>query len=111
MEGKKEEDVAREMGVEVNEEGEVVDKRELLRAGLNAEGATAARKVKKVDKMGGEGGKGRGTSSREKESRDLEEMLLGKHGLSSDEDEGGGVASVSKLRKCEDELLAGFGSP
>ena len=107
--GKGEEEVARELGVEVNEEGEVVDKRELLKAGLNAEGA-AAKKVKKSDAERRGGGFGKG--GREKESRDLEDMLLGKHGLSDDEEEGGGAdARASKSRRLEDELLAGFGSP
>ena len=120
-EKKSKEENAREMGVVVNEEGEVVDKRELLKAGLNAEGpARVKRNTESTTKAKGGGGGGgrRGESVRERESRELEEQLLGKHGLSDDDhdDDGhsGGPADAtraSKSRRMEDELMAGLESP
>ena len=104
---KSEAEVARENGVTVNEEGEVVDKRELLKAGLNA--GTAA-KVKKPVSKPQDGGR-RAETQRERETREFEEQLLGKHGISSDEEDGEGDARASKSRRMEDELLRGLEGP
>ena len=100
-------EVVREKGVTVNEEGEVVDKRELLKAGLNA--GSAAKVEKPSVKPGG--GARRRETHRERETREFEEQLLGKHGISSDEEDGGGDARANKSRRMEDELLKGLESP
>lgn len=108
---KSEAEIAREKGVAVNEEGEVVDKRDLLKAGLNA--GNAAKVKKPIIKPGG--GTRKGETQRERETREFEEQLLGKHGYSSDEDDDGGGggedARARKSRKMEDELLKGLQSP
>lgn len=93
-EKKSEADLARETGAVVNEEGVVVDKRQLLSAGLNAsKSGTAAKRppdprnmgtqsARGPRKGGGGGGGGRETS-RERETRLFEEQLLGKSGSGS----------------------------
>ena len=118
---KSEVDMAKEKGLVVNEDGEIVDKRQLLSAGLNAaSGAARAKKVKPpparphTNAGGGSGG-------REGDSRAFEDQLLGKHAFDSDDDDdnddardgggGGGGGRAAKSRKMEDALLAGFGSP
>ena len=111
-EGKKEKnegDLAREMGATVNEDGDVVDKRQLLGAGLNAGQAPKARpapdprtKVRSTD-----GERRIGESARERESRLFEEQLLGKRSASPDDRDG----RAAKSRKIEDELLAAMDSP
>ena len=87
---KSEGELAKEKGALVNEDGIVVDKRQLLSAGLNASKSAAARVTKPPDprnKGMGRGreaeGKGRGCggeTSRERETRLFEEQLLGKSG-------------------------------
>ena len=106
---KSEVDLAREMGVTVNEDGDVVDKRQLLGAGLNAGQTPKARPAPDPRRSGkfGDGGRGRVESAREKESRLFEEQLLGKRSASPDDREG----RAAKSRKMEDELLAAMESP
>ena len=107
-EKKTEATIAKEKGVALNEEGEVVDKRELLKAGLNA---GSAAKVRKPTMKPGSGAR-EGETQRERETREFEEQVLGKHGLSSDDDEDSGQdARASKSRRMEEELLKGLGSP
>lgn len=109
--GKSEAELAKEKGAITNEEGQVVDKRQLLSAGLNAASAPKPKpppdpKSKGSGLGGGRGGK---QTARERETRNFEEQLLGKHGADDDssDDE---TARASKSRKLEDELL-GLGSP
>lgn len=106
---KTEADIAKEKGVALNEEGEVVDKRELLKAGLNA---GSAAKVQKATVKPGSGAR-EGETQRERETREFEEQLLGKHGLSSDDDDedSGQDARASKSRRMEEDLLKGLRSP
>lgn len=108
--GKSEADLAKEKGAIVNEEGQVVDKRQLLSAGLNAASAPAPKPKPKPSPKGSGHGGGRGSreSARERETRNFEEQLLGKHGADDSSDDEADRAS--KSRKLEDELL-GFGSP
>ena len=112
-EGKKEKsevEIAKEKGAFVNEEGQVVDKRQLLSAGLNAASAPKQKPPPDPRSKGSGPGGGRGgrTSARERETRNFEEQLLGKHGADDSSDDEADRAS--KSRKLEDELL-GFGSP
>ena len=108
--GKNEVDLAREKGVLVNEDGEVVDKRQLLGAGLNA--AAGGEKVRQVvdprDRYKGRE-RERGGRGREDESRRFEEQLLGKRSASP-EDHSRDIRAA-KSRKMEDELLAAMESP
>ena len=107
--GKSEAELAKEKGAVINEEGQVVDKRQLLSAGLNAASAPKPKLPPDPRSKGsGPAGGGRGrASAREQETRNFEEQLLGKHGVddSSDEER----SRASKSRKLEDELL-GYGS-
>ena len=84
---KSEAQLAEEKGAVVNEDGVVVDKRQLLSAGLNAsKSGTAAKRPfdpKNVRKETARDGAGRGgrhgrETSRERETRLFEEQLLGK---------------------------------
>ncbi len=107
---KSEAELAKEKGAVINEEGQVVDKRQLLSAGLNA---AAAPKPKpppdpRAKGSGPGGGRGGRESARERETRNFEEQLLGKHGADDSSDDEADRAA--KSRKLEDELL-GFGSP
>ena len=107
--GKKEKsevELAKEKGATVNEEGQVVDKRQLLNAGLNA---ASAPKPKAVPGPGNasRGSRGKETA-RERETRLFEEQLLGKRSASVDSDDEDSRAV--KSRKLEDELL-GLGTP
>ncbi len=136
---KSEADLAKETGAVVNEEGVVVDKRQLLSAGLNASksGTTAKRPSdprkllvpERAKRSGGRGG-GRETS-RERETRLFEEQLLGKSGSGSagketsrdretrlfEEqllgkramDDDSDDERAAKSRKLEDEILGKFG--
>ncbi|KAI4133343.1 MAG: hypothetical protein LQ338_000243 [Usnochroma carphineum] len=111
-EGKKEKseaELAREKGAVVNEEGQVVDKRQLLNAGLNAGAAPKARALPPArdSRDGGRGGR-RHDGHRERETRAFEEQFLGKREAESggDDDAGG---RASKSRKMEDEILASLG--
>ena len=112
-EGKKEKseaELAKEKGAIINEEGQVVDKRQLLSAGLNA--ASAPKPKAPPDPRSRGSGPGGGPSgresARERETRNFEDQLLGKHGADAISDDEADRAS--KSRKLEDELL-GFGSP
>ena len=109
--GKSEAELAKEKGAVMNEEGQVVDKRQLLSAGLNAASAPKPKPPPDPRSRGSGPGGGRGGRewARERETRNFEEQLLGKHGAdsSSSDDEAG---RASKSRKLEDELLA-YGSP
>ena len=112
-EGKKEKsevELAKEKGALVNEEGQVVDKRQLLSAGLNAASAPKPKPPPDPRSKGsGPGGvRGGRSSARERETRNFEEQLLGKHAADDSSDDEADRAS--KSRKLEDELL-GFGSP
>lgn len=113
-EGKKEKsevELAREKGAVVNEDGVVVDKRQLLSAGLNA-GAAAIPKQGPSPSTGEHASKtvqGQSKmSDRERETRTFEEQLLGKRGTSDGEDEGE-AARAAKSRKMEDEILGLIG--
>ena len=107
---KSEADLAREKGAVINEEGQVVDKRQLLSAGLNAASAPKPKPPPDPGSRGSGPGGGRGgrESARERETRNFEDQLLGKHGVDDSSDDEANRAS--KSRKLEDELL-GFGSP
>lgn len=112
-EGRKEKsevDLAREKGAVINEEGQVVDKRQLLSAGLNAASAPKPKPPPDPRSRGSGPGGGRGGRelARERETRNFEDQLLGKHGVDDSSDDEANRAS--KSRKLEDELL-GFGSP
>ncbi|KAG6999357.1 hypothetical protein G7Y79_00035g070290 [Physcia stellaris] len=109
---KSETELAKEKGAIINEEGEVVDRRELLNAGLNAASAPKpkattrspnAPKVPLSRPTGGNSG-----STRERDTRAFEDQLLGKRSFDSDESEGE-AARASKSRKMEDEILAMIG--
>ena len=106
-EEKSEADLAREKGALLNEEGEVVDKRQLLSAGLNPGGAAKAR-PKAVDPRD-RGRVGRGRDKRQDESKAFEDELLGLRSLSPQGD--GADSRAAKSRKMEDELLAAMDSP
>ena len=110
VDGKTEADLAKERGAMVNEDGEVVDKRELLSAGLNAAGGATRAKPRPRNKPPPPGSNVRGIGDRDQESRAFEDQLLGKHGASSDEDDEGVGGRAAKSRKLEDALLAGFDS-
>ncbi|KAL8646789.1 MAG: hypothetical protein Q9210_005933 [Variospora velana] len=103
---KREAELAREKGAVVNEEGQVVDKRQLLSAGLNAGTAPRARAPAPAkeswsrDKM-----KNSHDGHRGRETRAFQDQLPGKRGAESKgEDDTDGRAS--KSRKMEDEILA-----
>lgn len=111
---KSEAELAKETGAVVNEEGVVVDKRQLLSAGLNASksGTTAKRpsdprkllgpeRAKRSGGRGGGGGGGRETS-RERETRLFEEQLLGKSGSGS---AGKETSRDRETRLFEEQLL------
>ena len=108
--GKSEAELAKEKGAIMNEEGQVVDKRQLLSAGLNAASAPKPKPPPDPRSRGSGPGGGHGgrESGRERETRNFEEQLLGKHGADDSSDDEADRAS--KSRKLEDELL-GFGSP
>ncbi|KAL8723027.1 MAG: hypothetical protein Q9225_000569 [Loekoesia sp. 1 TL-2023] len=113
-EGKKQEkseaDLAREKGAVVNEEGQVVDKRQLLNAGLNAGAAPKARAAvpSARDSRVSEKGERRQDGSRGRETRAFEEQLLGKRRVETEEEDDAGDRA-SKSRKMEDEILASLG--
>ena len=108
--GKSEAELAKEKGAIINEEGQVVDKRQLLSAGLNAASAPKPKPAPGPRSRGPGPGGGHGSreSARERETRNFEEQLLGKHGADDSSDDE--AARASKSRKLEDELLR-FGSP
>lgn len=116
--GKSEADLAREKGAIINEDGQVVDKRQLLNAGLNASStprpppsqarreaaSSSGRSSRQATSSGGHGN--RNESARERETRLFEEQLLGKRGYEdedSDKDDAKGRAA--KSQRLEDEIL------
>lgn len=96
---KSETELAKQRGAMVNEDGQVVDKRQLLSAGLNAGAAPKARPAPPATSK-----KAPGESARARETRMFEDQLLGKHAASSDEDDDDDQRAA-KSRKLEDELL------
>ncbi|KAL8802042.1 MAG: hypothetical protein Q9182_004055 [Xanthomendoza sp. 2 TL-2023] len=107
---KSEAELAKEKGAVVNEEGQVVDKRLLLNAGLNAgaaakppRAAAPAQGVRDLNR----GGRAHG-EQRESETKAFENRLLGKRGTESRR-EGGGDDRASKSQKMEDKILASLG--
>ncbi|KAL8658435.1 MAG: hypothetical protein Q9226_001003 [Calogaya cf. arnoldii] len=106
---KSEVDIAKEKGAVVNEEGQVVDKRQLLNAGLNAGAATRARATAPMrDQKHGKDCKRRHGGDRASKTAAFEDQLLGKRGAETrgehdDEDR------ASKSKRMEDEILASLG--
>ncbi|KAL9598974.1 MAG: hypothetical protein Q9219_004157 [cf. Caloplaca sp. 3 TL-2023] len=105
-------ELAKEKGAVVNEEGQVVDKRQLLNAGLNAGSAPKA-KVNTLSERDSRGGrKERRTQgdTRGRQSQAFEDQLLGKRDADSggEEDNSAG-GRAAKSRKVEDEILASLG--
>ena len=114
--GKSETDLAREKGAVINEDGQVVDKRQLLNAGLNASSAPKPSSRAKAGsesrsaldpRTGMAGVRGHSKeSARERETRMFEEQLLGKRAFAEDEDEDDGEAArAAKSQRMEDEIL------
>lgn len=114
---KSEADLAREKGAIINDDGQIVDKRQLLNAGLNASstpkplsrakpGPESRSGVNSRMRMPGPHGNPK-ESARERETRMFEEQLLGKkRTFAEDEDEDDGEAArAAKSRKMEDEIL------
>ena len=104
---KSEADLAKEKGAIINEEGQVVDKRQLLSAGLNA-GAAPKAKAQPISRPNPSRGHASRETDRERETRLFEQQLLGKRSASDGSDNED--VRASKSRKLEDELL-GRGSP
>ncbi|KAI4276177.1 MAG: hypothetical protein LQ337_002675 [Flavoplaca oasis] len=106
---KSEAEIAKEKGAVVNEEGQVVDKRQLLNAGLNAGAAAKARAA--APTTNAEDGKDRKqmrSGDRACKTAAFEGQLLGKRTLKNREEyEDDGRASKSK--RMEDEILASLG--
>lgn len=122
--GKSEADLAKEKGAILNEDGQVVDKRQLLSAGLNASSTSKPAPQFKGPSMSRAGGSPRGQvsggrgvkkeSARERETRLFEEQLLGKRAHAEDDDDDDDDDNdnadkeserASKSRKIEDEIL------
>lgn len=104
---KSEAELAREKGAVLNEEGEVVDRRQLLNAGLNAASApkpAAPQKPAADSRPFCANGKV-SASARERETRAFESQLLGHKRSSTPDEEDGDAARASKSRKMEDEIL------
>lgn len=119
-EGKSEADLAKEKGAIMNEDGQVVDKRQLLSAGLNASSTSKPAPQSKgpcTSRAGvsprGQVSEDRGVkkeSARERETRLFEERLLGKRAHAEDDDDDdvdndNKSERASKSRKMEDEIL------
>ncbi|KAL8994887.1 MAG: hypothetical protein Q9169_005261 [Polycauliona sp. 2 TL-2023] len=106
---KSEAELAKERGAVVNEEGQVVDKRQLLNAGLNAGAAAKAQAATPTrDAKDGKGGKRMHAGDRANDSEAFENQLLGKRGAGfrGEPDDGG---RASKSKRMEDEILASLG--
>ncbi|KAL8796357.1 MAG: hypothetical protein Q9195_001264 [Heterodermia aff. obscurata] len=114
---KSEIDLAKEKGATLNEEGEVVDKRQLLNAGLNAEPKSGPSKFPAPDvrsqsapKKARPSNKGvNSVSSRERDARAFEDRLLGLKRSANPDEDGIDDERASKSRKMEDEILAMIG--
>lgn len=120
--GKSEADLAKEKGAIMNEDGQVVDKRQLLSAGLNASSASkpspnpkgpsvsraAGGSARRADSGGRADSK---ESARERETRLFEEQLLGKraHVEEDDSNDDNQPERAAKSRKMEDEILGRLG--
>lgn len=111
---KSEVDIAIEKGAIINEDGQIVDKRQLLSAGLNAASTpppnlpnnkkAATDDLRKRSKVSVPGkNSGYKESARERETRLFEEQVLGKRGSPIDDDED--TDRAAKSRKLEDEIL------
>ncbi|KAL9042793.1 MAG: hypothetical protein Q9180_000330 [Flavoplaca navasiana] len=106
---KSEAEIAKEKGAVVNEEGQVVDKRQLLNAGLNAGAAAKARAAAPTtNAKDGKDRKQMRSGDRASKTAAFEGQLLGKRTLENGEEhEDDGRASKSK--RMEDEILASLG--
>ena len=106
---KSEAEIAKEKGAVVNEEGQVVDKRQLLNAGLNAGAAAKARAAAPTtNAKDGKDRKQMRTGDRASKTAAFEGQLLGKRTFGNGEEhEDDGRASKSK--RVEDEILASLG--
>ncbi|KAL9131392.1 MAG: hypothetical protein Q9217_000660 [Psora testacea] len=109
VETKGEVELAKEKGALLNEDGQIVDKRQLLSAGLNPGAAPKARSVSGAIGTSVPGRGGKAEWARARESRLFEEQLLGKRSASPEADDA--KSRAAKSRKMEDELLAAMGSP
>jgi len=113
--GKSEVELAKEKGAVINEDGIIVDKRQLLNAGLNAGAAPKAPLPKQGpspsrNELPSKTDKGQSNmSDRERETRSFEEQLLGKRGAADDDEDEGEAARAAKSRKMEDEILGLMG--
>lgn len=118
--GKSEAELAKEKGAMVNEDGQVVDKRQLLSAGLNASSTSKPSPHSKGPSVSRAGGSSRGQtlggrggskeSARERETRLFEEQLLGKRAHAEDDDDDDNESErAAKSRKMEDEILGRLG--
>ncbi|KAI4202948.1 MAG: hypothetical protein LQ350_002165 [Teloschistes chrysophthalmus] len=102
-------DLARKKGALLNEDGQVVDKRQLLNAGLNAGvGPKASEPALARDNKGSVVDRGRHNGPRGRSSKAFEDPVLGKRNAEDQAqvDPGG---RASKSRKVEDEILASLG--
>lgn len=103
---KSEAELAKEKGAVVNEEGQVIDKRQLLGAGLNAGAATKARAAPLARDV--KAGKRMHERHRASQTAAFEDQSLGKRGAETrGESDSDGRASKSK--RMEDEILASLG--
>ncbi|KAL8643042.1 MAG: hypothetical protein Q9228_000338 [Teloschistes exilis] len=99
-------DFARKRGALLNEDGQVVDKRQLLNAGLNASvGPKASESALARDNKGSVAGRGCHTGPRARSSKPFEDPVLGKRNAEDQAqvDRGG---RASKSRRVEEEILA-----
>ncbi|KAL9585768.1 MAG: hypothetical protein Q9212_001318 [Teloschistes hypoglaucus] len=102
-------DLARKRGALLNEDGQVVDKRQLLNAGLNAGlGPKASESALARDNKGSVVDRDRHSGPRGRSSKAFEDPVLGKRNAEDQAqvDPGG---RASKSRKVEDEILASLG--
>ncbi|RPB08936.1 hypothetical protein P167DRAFT_577781, partial [Morchella conica CCBAS932] len=110
---KGEAELARERGLEVNEEGVVVDKTQLLEGGLNVSakprGVAAGVKLPRGGerKQGWQGVGGKREDARARQSRMVEEQLAAAHkrALEAEEEERRGLERAAKSRKTEGEVM------
>ncbi|EPQ62254.1 Bgt-3431 [Blumeria graminis f. sp. tritici] len=99
----------------VNDEGEVVDKRQLLTGGLNIvskpKAASSLRTQQEISgkrKLGNSGGVSEKEAMRERQSRMIEEQLenANKRALEQENDEKDRIERLSKSNKSEQEILS-----
>ena len=101
-------ELAKQRGAVVNEDGQVVDKRQLLNAGLNAASAPKPKAPPDIKPRNANKPNQSNETARERETRLFEEQLLGKRSASDDSDDE--AERAAKSRRLEDELL-GLPSP